>query len=172
MLPNDMASKIIDALRGLSEPGGVDKLWSEVCSYVEDNAVVLYSWQGYTTSTPPSPDPYNFTGIQATIDTSLGNSLSLVGFDQVSTATEAMGKLSGAINQAVSLWMISFPSSFAVNPCFVIPSIVLTPSGADNQEDAMNALCSEIIDGLKLATPSIAGSNSPYVGVGGFSSIL
>lgn len=167
-----MSQEIISSLRGVDQPGGVHTMWNTICNHVESNCIVYYGWAGFTTTTPPTPDPTNLTGIFASVNTSMGRALVLPAFDQADTAAGAMTILTSAMNAAAMRWMVRFPVGFAVTPCFIIPSIVVTPSGADNQSEAMLSLCNDVIRGISLATPAMGGTHAAYTGTGFFSSIM
>ena len=169
MIPTTMAAALKVSLAGC-QGGGAQIMWDAICDYVELNAQVLYSWVAATTTPPPVPDP--MVVVPATINTAPGRILSLPGIELASDATTALGILSAGMNMAAALWMIQFPIGFLVSPCFVIPSIVLTPSMLNQQDLALNFICTQIIMGIKLATPAMAGTHLAFVGAGAFTSIL
>lgn len=166
MIANAMASSIISEVQGSTDAGDANnKFYKALCNYVEANAQVLYSWVAFLPPPVSSPDP--MVVIQATIKTT--GSLSPSG---ESTPEGALARFSADLNKNAALWQVVWPSGFALSPCFVIPTIMITPSMADNQQDAWNSVCSQIIAGLKLATPSAAGSHSSYIGTATFTQLL
>ena len=165
-----MATQLMSSLAGC-QGGGAQIMWSAICSYVQANAQVLYSWTAVSASVPPTPDP--MVVITATINTAPGSVLSLPGIELAKDATTALGILSAGMNMAAATWMIQWPPGFLLSPCFVIPSIVLTPSMLSSQVPALTFLCTQIIAGIKLATPGTGGNHlGIYNGAGVFTSIL
>lgn len=170
MIPTIMAADIKLSLAGC-QGGGAQIMWNAICNYVELNAQVLYSWVAVSASVPPTPDP--MVVVPATINTAPGRILSLPGIELARDATSALAIISAGMNLAAATWMINFPIGFLVSPCFVIPTIVLTPSMLNEQDLALNFLCTQIIMGIKAATPAMAGSHlGIYTGGGVFTSIL
>lgn len=167
MNSNGMSSDIIDALDGLDTVGGTSKMWKAICDYVKSNAKVKYSWVGVSSVGVTDPTVI----ISATIDTSTGNTLSLPNIDKADSASAALGILSAGMNTAAAKWRIKWPTGFTLTPCFVIPTIVITPSMKDNQSDAIKALCTQIINGIKAATPATSGTHMAYMGAGAFTLI-
>lgn len=171
MIPATMSTQVISAVSGLNVAGpGPTLLWNAICDYVQLNAQVLYSWVAVSSSVPPTPDP--MVVITASINTEPGRVLSLPGIDQARDANTALGILSAGMNMAAALWMVSWPPGFLLSPCFIIPTISLTPSMMDNQMGAMNFLCTQVIAGIKAATPATGGTHLIYSGAGVFTSIL
>lgn len=158
MNPDSMASAIISAVSGIDKPEDAMKtFYSALCEYIEGNAQVFYSWSA--TTPPPSSSPDPMVLLDCKIKTS--GSLSPSGQD---TPEGALGALSGDLNKNVSSWQVVWPFGFYILPAFIIPTISITPSMKDNQKDAWLSVCTQIIDGLKQATPG------PLPGVhGGFS---
>ena len=169
MIPNLMATQLITSLQGC-QGGGCNIMWNAICDYVQLNAQVLYSWVAVSSSVPPTPDP--MVVITAGINTAPGRVLSLPGIDQARDANTALGILSAGMNMAAALWMVSWPPGCLLSPCFIIPTISLTPSMMDNQMGAMNFLCTQVIAGIKAATPATGGTHLIYSGAGVFTSIL
>lgn len=172
MIPAAMSAQVVSAVSGLNVAGlGPTLLWNAICDYVQLNAQVLYSWVAVSSTVPPTPDP--MVVITAGINTAPGRVLSLPGIDQARDATTALGILSAGMNMAASLWMVDWPLGFTLTPCFIMPSIVLTPSMMDNQAGAMNFLCTQVISGLIAATPATGGNHlGIYNGAGVFTSII
>ena len=164
MTPNAMASAIISNIGQSSDPADANnKFYKALCDYVEANAQVFYAWAATNPSGTPDPQVV----IQATIKTS--GSLSPSG---ATDCASALAAFSATLNANAALWQVTWPPGFALSPAFVIPTINITPSMADNQQDAMNAICAQIIAGLKLATPAASGSHSAFVGAATFTSIV
>ena len=166
MTPNGMASAIISSVSGSTDAtDAINKFYRALCDYVEGNAQVFYSWTAFLTSSPYSPDPQ--VVIEAKIKTT--GSLSPNGATECETA---LSIFSADLNRNAALWQIIFPTGFTLTPAFVIPTINITPSMATEQQSAMLSVCSQIIAGLKLATPSAAGSHASFVGTATFTQLI
>lgn len=164
MVASAMASSIINNINQSSDPVDANnKFYRALCDYVEANAEVIYSWSA--TNPRGTPDPQVI--INATIKTS--GSLSPSGATDCSSALSAFAS---TLNANAAIWQVVWPAGFALSSAFIIPTIVFTPSMADNQQSAMIHICQEIINGIKLATATVAGSHGAYVGVATFTSIL
>mgnify|MGYP007036989502 FL=1 len=147
MNSSSMASSIISALSGCKDPGDANnKFYKALCDYVEGNAEVYYSWSA--TTPPPSSSPDPMVTLKCTIKTS--GSLSPSG---ETTPEGALAKFSADLNSNASRWQVVWPSGFSISPALIIPTINVTPSMKDNQKDAWESVCQEIINGLKMATP-------------------
>lgn len=152
MMPTDLSTQIINALTGINQPGGINILWTTVCTYIMANAEVPFSWAGMSTTTPPTPDPT--VAFTAKINTAAGMTLTLPpSMSQAQTAVDALSILSTAINSSMARWTILFPAEqgFLIPPAPVVPlpGVILTPSGATEQRPAMNLLSEQIIAGVK-----------------------
>ena len=166
MTPNAMANAIISRLNKETDANNaINKFYKALCDYVESNAQVFYSWIAFLTSTPFSPDPQ--VVIQATIKTS-----GFLSPNGATTCEAAMSLFSADLNRNAALWQIIFPAGFALSPAFIIPTINITPSMATEQQSAMLAVCTQIIAGLKMATPAAAGSHISFVGSATFTQII
>lgn len=166
MIPNAMANQIISSLSGCDKPDdAINKFWKAVCDYVSANAQVMYSWVGLQPSVPaPIPDPT----VMLTCTIQTGGSLSPSGQN---TAAGAFAALTAAMNANCATWMIIWPPGFALSPAFVMPTISLSPSGATDQMSAMVMLSTQIITGLKMATPMASGTHGGFIGSPGASFI-
>lgn len=166
MIPNAMANQIISSLSGCDKPDdAINKFWKAVCDYVSANAQVMYSWVGLQPSVPaPIPDPT----VMLTCTIQTGGSLSPSGQN---TAAGAFAALTAAMNANCATWMIIWPPGFALSPAFVMPTISLSPSGATDQMSAMVMLSTQIIAGLKMATPMASGTHGGFIGSPGASFI-
>ena len=165
MTASGMANQIISEIDQCNDPVQANNgLYKGICDYVEANAEVHYAWAGVNPS--GSPDPV--VDIKATFKTS--GSLSPSGATDCSSALAA---LSAALNANASLWTVVWPAGFALSPAFDMPAINITASGATDRQSALEHICQEIIDGIKVAaTPSAAGAHSAYTGTATFTSIL
>ena len=162
MTPNGMANAIISSIGQSDNASDANnKFYKALCDYVEGNAQVFYGWVAFLTSTPYSPDPQVI--IEAKIKTT--GSLSPNG---ATTPAAALSLFSADLNRNASLWQIVWPAGFSLSPAFVIPTINITPSMATDQQSAMLAVCTQIIAGLKLATPAAGGTHGPYAGNASF----
>lgn len=147
MNSSSMASYIISSLSGVNDPREANnKFYRALCEYVEGNAEVYYSWSATTPPSSSTPDPQ--TILRCSIKTS--GSLSPSG---ETTPEGALNKFSEDLNMNARSWRIIWPFGFVISPAFIIPTIKVTPSKADNQRDAWLSVCREIINGLKSATP-------------------
>lgn len=161
-----MANAIIGSINKSSDAKEANNsFYKALCDYVEENAEVYYSWTAFLTSTPYSPDPTVM--IQPKIKTT--GSLSPSG---ATDCNSAMSIFSADLNRNAAQWQIVWPAGFSLSPAFVIPTVNITPSMATNQQDAMKAVCSQIIAGIKAATPSAGGTHGPYAGSATFIQIL
>jgi hypothetical protein len=164
MTPNGMANAIISSISQSDNASDANnKFYKALCDYVEGNAQVFYSWAAVNPS--GSPDPQVI--IEATIKTT--GSLSPNG---ATTCDAALAQFSADLNRNASLWQIVWPAGFGLSPAFVIPTINITPSMATEQQSAMVAVCTQIIAGLKLATPSAAGTHAAYAGTATFTQLI
>ena len=166
MTPNGMASAIISSVSGSTDAYDANnKFYKALCDYVEGNAQVFYGWTAFLTSTPFSPDPQ--VVIEAKIKTT--GSLSPNG---ATTCEAALAQFSADLNRNAALWQIVWPTGFSLSPAFVIPTINITPSMATEQQSAMLSVCTQIIAGLKQATPTAAGTHAAYAGTAIFTQLI
>jgi len=170
MTPSAMANAIKSAINKIDKPDqAINKFYKALCDYVESNAQVIYAWVGIQPGTPPVPDP--LIVINATIKTSGSISLS-----NATDPSSACSMFSQALNTAAATWMIQFPADFSLSPCFIIPTINITPSNINNRDAAWLVVCTQIIAGIKLATPTALGSHGSFTAPPGsgatFTSIL
>ena len=164
MVPSALASKIMSDTSKITDPStALNTLWSAICEYIQSNAVVTYSWAA--TDVKANPDPVViWAGTLAT-----GGQLSLSG---LSVPSAAMSEMSSQMNVQAATWRVVPASGFSLSPGLVIPSIALSLSGVASREAAINHLASEIIDGIKAATPALTGTHGAFTGVATFVSIL
>jgi hypothetical protein len=166
MTPNGMASAIISSISQSDNASDANsKFYKALCEYVEGNAEVYYSWSAALTSPPFTPDP--MVVIKATIKTT--GSLSPNG---ATTCEAALAQFSADLNRNAAMWSIVWPAGFTLTPAFVIPTINITPSMATEQQSAMLAVCTQIIAGIKQATPTASGSHISFVGIASFTQII
>lgn len=166
MTPNGMASAIISSVSGCTDANDANfRFYRALCNYIEGNAQVYYSWTAALPSPPNTPDP--MTVIQATIKTS--GSLSPSG---ATTCEAAMSRFSADLNRNAMTWRIVWPAGFTLSPAFIIPTINITPSMATEQQSAMLSVCSQIIAGLKQATPTASGNHAAFIGMASFTQII
>ena len=164
MTPNAMASAIINSVGQSTDAADANsKFYKALCDYVEGNAQVFYGWAAVNPSGTPDPQVI----IEATIKTT--GSLSPSG---ATTCEAAMAQFSADLNRNAAMWSIVWPAGFTLSPAFVIPTINITPSMATDQQSAMIAVCAQIIAGLKLATPSAAGTHADYAGTATFTQLI
>ena len=165
MTASSMADHIISSINKTTDPATANNsFYSALCSYVEANAEVYYSWKAALTSPPYSVDPV--VVIKPTIKTS--------GTLTPSGATdpgEAMSIFTQTLNANIATWTMVWPPGFTLTPCFILPSVTITPSGATDQKSAMEAVCAQIIAGILLATPAATGSHASFIGAATFTSI-
>ena len=166
MTATAMANSIKSSIYQVNDPSSAIALfYSALCDYVEANAEVFYSWVAAQPGTPPTPDP--LTVIKAQI--LCNGNITLSGATDPSAACSAFSNL---LNAAAATWIIKFPTGFALSPCFVIPTISISPSGATDMDTAWSIVCAQIIMGIKTATPAMTGSHGSFVGSGTFTSIV
>ena len=155
MNPVSMAESIIEAISGIDVPdAAMNTFYTALCIYVETNAEVFYSWS----ATNPFAVPDPVTLLECKIKTT--------GFlvpSGMSTPREALDELSAKLNINASMWKVVWPPEFSISPAFIIPTIHITPSMKDTQLDAWVAVCTQIIEGIKKATPGpLSGEHEEY----------
>lgn len=166
MIASAMASSIINNINQSSDATDANnKFYKSLCDYVETNAQVFYTWSAALPSFPNTLDP------QVVIEAKIKTSGSLFPSGATDCAS-ALAIFATTLNANAALWQIIFPVGFSLSPAFIIPTIVFTPSMADNQKSAMTYICQEIIDGLKLATPVSSGTHISYVGTASFTQLI
>jgi hypothetical protein len=164
MVPNAMASSIVSKVKDIDKASDAnDAFYKALCDYVEQNAMAIYAWVGVGPMGVPDPQVV----LNCKIKTS--GSLSPSG---ASDCNAALSTLSSNLNANAALWQVQWPAGFSLSPAFVIPTIVITPSMATEMNAAWNAVCSQIIAGLKLATPAAAGSHAAFTGTATFTSLV
>ena len=132
-------------------------LWKAICDYVEENAEVKYQWS----AKDPSGSPDSKTEWTGKIIVS--GSLSPCGKD---TPSEALSSISSSMNSNVNSWTIKPESGFDVSGGTITNSgINLQLSMADTRDAALLSIASDVIDGIKRATPPVmSGSHGSYQG--------
>ena len=165
-----MASSAMSSVEGLTTGGGVALMWNAICNYIDANATVTYSWTAATTSVPPVTDP--LVSCEAGISTILGRVLNLTGLDRATTAADALGILSLAMNTAILSWQAILPLElgFTTTPGAIIspPTIALVPSGVVDRNASFISMCTNILTGLSTVMFSpVTGTHLAFVG-GGF----
>lgn len=164
MTPNAMANAIIGNIAQSSDPADANnKFYQALCDYVEQNAMAIYAWVGVNPLGVPDP--------QVVLNCKIKTSGSL----SPSNATDcssALSIFSANLNANAALWQVQWPAGFSLSPALVIPTIVITPSMATDMNAAWNAVCSQIIAGLKLATPSSSGVHGGFTGTATFTSLI
>jgi len=163
MIAEDMADAIIEKVKNSTDAdNSMNKFYEALCEYVEENAEVTYSWAGANPLGVPDPT----TEINAKIKTT--GSLKPSG---ASDCDSALKQLSADLNTEAAQWKIEWPSDFTLGSAFVIPSIEITASKKTEQKEAWVAVCEQIIEGIKEATPSVSGTHSSYTGTASFTKI-
>jgi len=164
MVSNAMASSIISNVQGKDNASAANNAFYEaLCDYVEQNAMVIYAWVGVNPMGVPDPQVV----LNCKIKTS--GSLSPSG---ATDCNSALSIFSANLNNNAAQWQVQWPEGFSLSPAFVIPTIVITPSMATDMNAAWNAVCSQIIAGLKSATPSSSGSHGAFTGTATFTSLI
>ena len=165
MTPDGMANFIISQIQGMTDPGAANNaFYSALCTYVEANMDVTYAWTGALTSPPFTKDP--MTVLSCKVKTS--GTLTPSG---ATNPGDALSMFSAILNQNAALWTVIWPVGFTLTPAFIIPTITITPSGATDMNSAWLAVATQIIAGLKSATPAATGSHASFVGAAAFSEI-
>lgn len=166
MTASAMANSIISQIQNIDKPEAANSSFmTALCNYVSSAAEVYYGWSAV--SPPPASTPDPTVIIQAKIVAT--GSLSPSG---ANTPESALAAFSASLNATAATWTILWPPGFALSPALVIPTINITPSMKDNMNDAWNAVCGQIIAGIKAATPAATGSHGAYVGAASFTQIL
>lgn len=164
MEPAAMANAIISDIKEIDDPKRAnDAFYNALCKYVEANAQVYYAWAA--TNPTGTPDP--MIVITATIKTT--GSISPSG---ATDPDSALSMFSAMLNAQASLWQVVWPAGFALSPAFVMPTINITPSKATDMNSAWNAVCAQIIAGLKTATLGAGGAHGAYTGAATFTSLI
>lgn len=156
MTPNAMANFIIGQIQGIDNPqNAVNTFYSALCQYIENNTEVLYSWSATTPPPISTPDP--MVVLNCKVKTT--GTMTPSGADNPSAANSMF---SASLNQNAALWQVVWPSGFTLTPAFIIPTITITPSGATDMTSAWTAVCTQIIAGLKAATPTATGTHGSF----------
>lgn len=163
MVDVEMAEYVIGKITGMTDPDQTcNALYRAVCEYVESHAEVFYSWAGTFSG---APDPV--TLIDATIKTA-GE------FRPVETDTPetTQAALNGVWNANAATWMVMWPPGFVLSTTMIIPSISFKFSYATEQLPAVTSFCSDIIQGIKNATPVATGIHGTFTGAASFIKII
>lgn len=164
MTSSGMANYIMSHIRGLTNPASaIDNFYKALRSYVDQNAEVHYSWAAFNGDGDPDP----MTQIVCKVVTSGTLTLSYA-----NTPQSSLDSLSSSLNTRAAIWRIQWPAGFSVSPAFVIPTIHVTLSYATTMSDGWLHICSNIIAGLKRATPAASGIHGSYSGNASFISLL
>lgn len=164
MVSSAMANSIISNVQGKDNAVDANNAFYEaLCDYVEQNAMVIYAWVGVNPSGAPDPQVV----LNCKIKTS--GSLSPSG---ATDCDSALSMFSANLNDNAARWQVQWPEGFSLSPAFVIPNIVITPSMATDMNAAWNAVCFQIIAGLKLATPTASGAHGEFTGAATFTSLV
>lgn len=156
MTPSAMANFIIGQIQGIDNASSaINTFYSALCSYCEANMEIQYSWAATTPPPVSSPDPMMLLSCKVKTTGSMSPS-------GANTPEAANSMFSATLNQNAALWQVVWPSGFALTPAFVIPTITITPSGATTMNDAWLAVCTQIIAGLKAATPTATGVHGSF----------
>ena len=158
-----MADFIMGKVRGCTEAGEANyNLFNALCDYCEKEMEINYGWVGLDPMSVPDPETSIVCSVKAT------GSISPCGGN---TAESALSVFGNNLNSQISLWQVVWPSGFSLSPALIIPNIVLSPTYAETMEEAWEGLCSQIIKGLKVATPAATGTHSSFTGSATFISI-
>lgn len=158
-----LTTKLVSSLSNIDVPENAIKVfWDTICLYFKENAEVTYNWVG--------KNPSGMTEALAIKGTlKVGSTLSLC---FLSDPDEALADMSKQINKAAATWTVIPPTGFVLTPMYVIPSVALGKSEKTEQKDAITAIASDIINGIKSATASSTGNHGAFVGTATFTSIL
>jgi hypothetical protein len=158
------AQALMDSNEGADNPADAGSgLGQAIGDYIKDNATINYAWVA-TNPSSGAPDPV--TAIQPKAASPIAPWTMPSG---ATDASAAMGLLATAINTFVSTMMLS-ADGFTLTPMNIISACVLSPSGASDRQEAMEALAQSIIDGLSV-TPAATGSHAAFVGAASGGSI-
>lgn len=159
-----LASAIKDKTNNIADPQqAIDALWSAICDYFESNAEVNYGWSAVNPTGSPDPEVM-WTG---SIKTS--GSLTLTNAD---TPESALSSFSSMLNTQIATWVVEPPTGYSLTPMFIIPTVNLGISKADDRDSALEAFAGYIIEGVVQATLSTAGTHGAYTGTGTFTNIV
>lgn len=166
MTPSGMADYIQSHVRGATDAvTAINNFYRALCEYVEMNAIVTYSWAAVDPTNFNLPDPITVI----TCDIKTAGFLSPSG---LSTPEAALSRFSADLNTQASLWSVTWPPGFEISPAFVLPTINLTLSYATEMGSAWLHLCTQIIAGLKAATPVGSGVHGKFIGSASFISLM
>ena len=166
LVASALAQAIVDALKDIDDPSQAGpKFGKAVSDYIKDNAMVMYTWAGVNPSSG-APDPV--TMIQPVVQAPTAPWSMPQG---ATVPAAAMAALGTALSSYLTTMMLD-PSAagFTLSPMNIIAVIVLSPSGADNQQDAMMTLAGDIIGGLSV-TPAASGTHAAFTGAASGGSI-
>ena len=171
--PQTLASTLINAFRnstnGISSASdALDVLGKELTKYITDNIEIKASWTAFTTSSPPAKDPMTL------VDCKLEGLNIVLTPSNSSNSSESFLVLKNQLINAFSVATIIIKdASFSTSPAAVgtspgLNSLILTSSGANNQQDAFSNLTSSIITWVKTLIPTtpLAGNHGSFVGQG------
>ena len=153
-----LKNKILAETEQLNTPESANNaLWKAICDYIEENAEVIYQWSAYNSDGSPDPKT-EWTG-----KIIVSGSLSPCGKD---TPSDALSSITSSMNSNVNSWTIEPESGFDVSGETITNSgIDLQLSMADTRDAALLSIASDIIDGIKKATPPVmSGSHGSYQG--------
>lgn len=169
MAIHPMATKIISDMNTSPIPNTAllanARLANSIKEYLVSNAIVTYSWAGFTPPPSSTPDPVlTFTAKFSTITGALLPSSDFSTF---------VLSLSNFLKTSV---IVPNDSTFLMSPMTLNPagSIILSQSGLSTFEDSINHLCVNIISAIKttfINTIPVAGSHLSYVGTAIMTSI-
>ena len=160
-----LASKMIQATNNAHDAASANlKLGKAIADYVKQNAVIMYSWVGATTTPPPVPDP-----VVATKGGFIFLEINIV----PNMAVDPVSALTGLAFNIWSGFLLSVINitdpTFKTTPAKIVPpALILSPSNLSEHVSAMNYLANSIVTwilSIPLAIPS-PGNHVAFVGIG------
>lgn len=146
----------------------LNAFWNAVKNYVENNLDATYSWVGVN---PESgvPDPIVIVKCKAKTSGNLTPC-------QLKNADSALAAMSAQMNISAATWRLSPDTTkspgFSLSPAFIIPTISLSASHLTDPNSSLEFVCNQIINGIKIATPTMAGNHTVFTGTATFTNII
>ena len=157
-----MANAIINALSNIDDPDKARAEFSKaIQNYLQDNMEIEFIWSAtLPPPSPPTPDTVtSYTGKISFPVFSLPPIPDMVALGPLVTLQLVGGLITPNVQAGA-------PPTLVVPTTTLLPiPVLLTQSNADNQKDAMEHFCKELIDGIKkMVNPvPLPGINPPYV---------
>jgi len=146
----------------------LNNFWNAIKNYVENNLEATYSWIGVNPEAE-LPDPVVIVKCKAKTSGNLTPC-------QLKNAESALAVMSAQMNTSAATWRLSPDTTkspgFSLSPAFIIPTISLSASRLTDPASSLEFVCNQIINGIKIATPTMAGNHTVFTGTATFTNII